>query len=67
MTCVGFRAVCWICKVCRGVGVGISSFLFSVKIVIAEGLIPLDSSPSSKLDRVITLSNEESVKHSCKS
>ncbi|TFK71546.1 hypothetical protein BDN72DRAFT_957978 [Pluteus cervinus] len=33
-------------------------FLFSVKIVIAEGLVPLDSSPSSKLDTFITLSDE---------
>ncbi|KAJ7938355.1 hypothetical protein B0H13DRAFT_1698484 [Mycena leptocephala] len=37
-------------------------FLFSVKIVIAEGLVPLDSSPSSKLDTFITLSNEEGVR-----
>jgi hypothetical protein len=33
-------------------------FLFSVKIVIAEGLVPLDSSPSSKLDTFVTLSDE---------
>ncbi|KAJ6520605.1 hypothetical protein DFH09DRAFT_227803 [Mycena vulgaris] len=33
-------------------------FLFSVKVVIAEGLVPLDSSPSSKLDTFITLSDE---------
>lgn len=33
-------------------------FLFTVKIVIAEGLVPLDSSPSSKLDTFITLSDE---------
>ncbi|KAK7055402.1 hypothetical protein R3P38DRAFT_2846886 [Favolaschia claudopus] len=37
-------------------------FLFSVKIVIAEGLVPLDGSPSSKLDTFITLSNEEGVR-----
>jgi hypothetical protein len=37
-------------------------FLFSVKIVIAEGLVPLDSNPSSKLDTFITLSNEEGVR-----
>jgi hypothetical protein len=33
-------------------------FLFTVKVVIAEGLVPLDSSPSSKLDTFITLSDE---------
>lgn len=33
-------------------------FLFSVKIAIAEGLVPLDSSPSSKLDTFVTLSDE---------
>ncbi|KAF8124264.1 hypothetical protein K438DRAFT_1649950 [Mycena galopus ATCC 62051] len=37
-------------------------FLFSVKIIIAEGLVPLDSSPSSKLDTFITLSNEEGIR-----
>ena len=34
------------------------TFLFSVKIAIAEGLVPLDSSPSSKLDTFVTLSDE---------
>jgi hypothetical protein len=34
------------------------TFLFSVKIVIAEGLVPLDSSPTSKLDTFVTLSDE---------
>lgn len=34
-------------------------FLFTVKIVIAEGLVPLDSSPSSKLDTFVTLSDEQ--------
>jgi len=34
-------------------------FLFTVKICIAEGLIPLDTSPSSKLDTFITLSDEQ--------
>lgn len=34
-------------------------FLFTVKIVIAEGLVPLDSSPSAKLDTFITLSDPE--------
>jgi hypothetical protein len=34
------------------------TFLFSVKLVIAEGLVPLDSSPSSKLDTFVTLSDE---------
>ena len=33
-------------------------FLFTVKIVIAEGLVPLDSSASSKLDTFVTLSDE---------
>lgn len=33
-------------------------FLFTVKICIAEGLVPLDSSPSSLLDTFITLSDE---------
>jgi len=33
-------------------------FLFSVKVAIAEGLVPLDSSPSSKLDTFVTLSDE---------
>ena len=33
-------------------------FLFSVKVVTAEGLVPLDSSPSSKLDTFVTLSDE---------
>jgi hypothetical protein len=34
------------------------NFLFSVKVVIAEGLVPLDSSPSSKLDTFVTFSDE---------
>lgn len=34
-------------------------FLFAVKIVMAEGLVPLDSSPSAKLDTFITLSDEQ--------
>ncbi|KAG5646183.1 hypothetical protein DXG03_004236 [Asterophora parasitica] len=34
-------------------------FLFTVKIVIAEGLVPLDSSPSAKLDTFITLSDPD--------
>lgn len=33
-------------------------FLFTVKVVIAEGLVPLDSSPSAKLDTFVTLSDE---------
>ncbi|KAI0063318.1 hypothetical protein BV25DRAFT_1907095 [Artomyces pyxidatus] len=33
-------------------------FLFTVKIVIAEGLVPLDSSPSANLDTFVTLSDE---------
>jgi hypothetical protein len=35
-----------------------SRFLFTVKIVLAEGLVPLDGSPSSKLDTFVTLSDE---------
>ena len=34
-------------------------FLFTVKICIAEGLVPLDSNPSSKLDTFVTLSDEQ--------
>ncbi|KAF8654738.1 hypothetical protein AX16_003393 [Volvariella volvacea WC 439] len=34
-------------------------FLFTVKICIAEGLVPLDSSPSSMLDTFVTLSDEQ--------
>lgn len=34
-------------------------FLFTVKIVIAEGLLPLDGSPSAKLDTFVTLSDEQ--------
>ncbi|KAF9562889.1 cytoplasm protein [Agrocybe pediades] len=34
------------------------TFLFSVKVVMAESLVPLDSSPSSKLDTFVTLSDE---------
>ncbi|KAJ7619343.1 hypothetical protein FB45DRAFT_156615 [Roridomyces roridus] len=37
-------------------------FLFSVKIMIAEGLVPLDGSPSAKLDTFITLSDEAGVR-----
>lgn len=33
-------------------------FLFTIKVVIAEGLVPLDSSPSAKLDSFVTLSDE---------
>jgi hypothetical protein len=33
-------------------------FLFTVKICLAEGLVPLDSSPNSLLDTFITLSDE---------
>ncbi|KAG5337071.1 hypothetical protein C0989_010912 [Termitomyces sp. Mn162] len=34
-------------------------FLFTVKIMIAEGLVPLDSSPSAKLDTFVTLSDPD--------
>jgi hypothetical protein len=33
-------------------------FLFTVKISVAEDLVPLDSSPSSKVDTFVTLSDE---------
>ncbi|KAI0052473.1 hypothetical protein FA95DRAFT_1483448 [Auriscalpium vulgare] len=33
-------------------------FLFTVKVVTAEGLVPLDASPSSTLDTFVTLSDE---------
>ena len=35
-----------------------NKFLFTVKIVIAEGLVPLDGSTSTKLDTFVTLSDE---------
>ena len=34
-------------------------FLFTVKVALAEGLVPLDSSPSAQLDTFVTLSNEQ--------
>ncbi len=34
-------------------------FLFTVKIVMAEGLNPLDNSPSSTLDTFVTLSDQD--------
>lgn len=34
-------------------------FLFTVKVAIAEGLVPLESSPSAKLDTFVTLSDEQ--------
>lgn len=33
-------------------------FLFTVKIVIAENLVPVDSSVSARLDTFVTLSDE---------
>lgn len=33
-------------------------FLFTIKVVVAEGLIPLDGSLSTKLDTFVTLSDE---------
>ncbi|KDQ16952.1 hypothetical protein BOTBODRAFT_619876 [Botryobasidium botryosum FD-172 SS1] len=33
-------------------------FLFTVKVIHAEGLVPLDSNPSAKLDTFVTLSDE---------
>ncbi|KAH8831052.1 hypothetical protein DL96DRAFT_806757 [Flagelloscypha sp. PMI_526] len=40
-------------------GEGREKFLFTVKIVLAEGLVPLDASPSSKLDSFVTLSDKD--------
>lgn len=37
-------------------------FLFTVKIVLAEGLVPLESSPSSRLDTFVTLSDEQGMR-----
>lgn len=34
-------------------------FLFTIKIALAEGLVPLDTSPSSRLDTFVTLSDEQ--------
>jgi hypothetical protein len=34
-------------------------FLFTVKIAMAENLVPLDSSPSSTLDKSVTLSDQD--------
>ncbi|RDX47602.1 hypothetical protein OH76DRAFT_1405658 [Lentinus brumalis] len=34
-------------------------FLFTVKVAIAEGLVPLESSPSARLDTFVTLSDEQ--------
>jgi len=34
-------------------------FLFTAKIVMAENLVPLDSSPSSVLDTFVTLSDQD--------
>ncbi|KAH9920869.1 uncharacterized protein BXZ73DRAFT_91884 [Epithele typhae] len=34
-------------------------FLFTVKVSMAEGLVPLDSSPSARLDTFVTLSDEQ--------
>ncbi|KAG8930518.1 hypothetical protein FRC02_004086 [Tulasnella sp. 418] len=35
------------------------TFLFTVKICLAENLVPLESSPSAKLDTFVTLSDEK--------
>jgi hypothetical protein len=34
-------------------------FLFTIKVVIAEGLVPLDSNPSARLDTFVTLSDPD--------
>ncbi|TBU31295.1 hypothetical protein BD311DRAFT_753003 [Dichomitus squalens] len=34
-------------------------FLFTVKVAIAEGLVPLDTNPAAKLDTFVTLSDEQ--------
>lgn len=36
-------------------------FLFTVKIVMAENLVPLDSSPSSKLDSYVKITDQNAV------
>jgi hypothetical protein len=38
-------------------------FLFTVKVVMAEGLVPPDSSSSSGLDTFVTLSDESGFRH----
>ena len=37
-------------------------FLFTVKVVMAERLVPLDSSPTSRLDTFVTLSDENGMR-----
>ncbi|CAL1698172.1 unnamed protein product [Somion occarium] len=37
----------------------VQRFLFTAKIALAEGLVPLDTSPSTKLDTFVTLSDEQ--------
>ncbi|KAG8908954.1 hypothetical protein FRB99_000057 [Tulasnella sp. 403] len=37
-------------------------FLFTVKVVQAEGLVPSDASPSTKLDTFVTLSDEKGIR-----
>ncbi|GJJ09370.1 hypothetical protein Clacol_003592 [Clathrus columnatus] len=36
-------------------------FLFTIKVVMAEGLVPLDSSPSSKLDSYVKVTDQNAV------
>lgn len=36
-------------------------FLFTIKIVMAEGLVPLDSSPSAKLDSYVKVTDQNAV------
>lgn len=36
-------------------------FLFTIKIVMAEGLVPLDTSPSSKLDSYVKVTDQNAI------
>lgn len=37
-------------------------YLFTVKVVLAENLVPTDASPSAKLDTFVTLSDEKGIR-----
>lgn len=36
-------------------------FLFTIKIIMAEGLVPLDTSPSTKLDSYVKITDQNAV------
>ncbi|KAF8578886.1 hypothetical protein K439DRAFT_1360906 [Ramaria rubella] len=36
-------------------------FLFTIKVIMAEGLVPLDTSPSSKLDSYVKITDQNAV------